>query len=161
MASTELSPVARALGRVPTGLYIVSTRPPDSPPLGFVGSFLMQVGLDPPVVSVAIGKGRDHLAAIRAAGRFGVTILCPESQGCMGTFFRGAPEGGSPFDQLESFDAPGGSPIVAAGLAWLECRLQGEHDAGDHVVVFGVVESGEQQREGDPSVHLRRNGLDC
>ena len=54
-SSDAPSPLARALGRVPTGLYVVSTRAGDRP-LGFVGSFLVQVGLAPPIVCVAVGK---------------------------------------------------------------------------------------------------------
>ena len=30
---------------------------------------------------------------------------------------------------------------------------------GDHVVVFGTVEAGEKLRDGEPSIHLRKNGL--
>jgi flavin reductase (DIM6/NTAB) family NADH-FMN oxidoreductase RutF len=44
-------------------------------------------------------------------------------------------------------------------LAWLECRLTGEHATGDHVIVFGTVEHGGLLRAGDPAVHLRKNGL--
>ena len=52
-----------------------------------------------------------------------------------------------------------GPPIVTGALAWLSCKLTGEHDAGDHVVVFGRVTDAECPRDGDPSIHLRKNGL--
>jgi len=155
----ENSPLALALGRIPTGLYIVSTLTGEGP-LAFVGSFLMQVGFEPPTLSVAVGRSREHLVAIRASGRFGVTILDASSQGLMGPFFKRHEPGRSPFDQLAHRPAPGGSPILEGGLAWLECRVTGEHETGDHVLVFGVVEHGELLRPGDPAIHLRKNGLD-
>ena len=154
----ELSPLALALGRVPTGLYIVATRD-EGNPLGFVGSFLMQVGFDPPTVMVAIGHDRAHLTAIRSSERFAVSILDKESGPVMGHFFKPYPEGESAFDHVEHTDSPGGMPVLTGSLAWLDCRLRGEHDAGDHTVVFGTVEHGELLREGEPSIHVRKNGL--
>jgi len=158
MSSTDLSPLARALGRVPTGLYIVSTRDGDRP-LGFVGSFVMQVGIDPPTVCVAVGKGRDHLAAMRASGRFGLSILDGASSGSMGAFFKKYEGGETAFDHVEHAAAPGGCAVLPGALAWLECEVTGEHEVGDHVVVFGRVTAGELGREGEPSIHLRKNGL--
>lgn len=152
------SPLAQALGRVPTGLYVVSTTR-EGKPLGFVGSFLMQVGLQPPSVCVAIGSGREHLAAVRARGRFAVSILDGASQGLMGAFFKKSEPGQSPYDGLERLTTPGGETVLAGALAWLECALTGEHATGDHVVVFGTVEHGALLRPGDPAVHLRKNGL--
>lgn len=151
--STELSPIALALGRVPTGLYVVTTREAEEP-LGFVGSLLVQVGFEPPTVCVAIGRDRAHLAAVRASGRFAVSILDGQSQGLMSAFFKD-----DAFDRVEHTDSPGGMPVLPGALAWLDCKLSGEHEVGDHVVVFGTVEHAALQREGDPSVHLRRNGL--
>lgn len=156
--STAPPPLALALGRIPTGLYVVTTLL-DGRPLGFVGSFVMQVGFAPPSVSVAVAKGREHLAAIRAQGRFAVSVLDAASQGLMGAFFKKPEAGRSPFDTLEHRASPAGLPILAGALAWLDCRVTGEHGLGDHVVVFGEAEHGELLRAGDPAVHLRKNGL--
>ena len=155
MSNDPASPLAQALGRVPTGLYIVTTRQGDAP-LGFVGSFVMQLGFEPPTMCVAIGKDRDHLAAIRANGRFGLSILDKQSQGLMSAFFK---KDVDPFAELATSDAPGGSPTLDGALAWMECAVTGEYELGDHVVVMGTVEHGAQLRDGDPAVHLRKNGL--
>lgn len=153
------SPLALALGRIPTGLYIVTTLQAGRP-LGFVGSFLMQVGLAPPVVSVAIGQGREHLAAVRTHGRFGISVLDSASQKLMAPFLKRHEPGRSAFDQIEHRPSPVGVPILAGALAWLDCRVSGEHATGDHVVVFGLVEHGDLLRTGDPAVHLRKSGLE-
>ena len=159
MTSPQLSDLARALGRIPTGLYLVATQAPDGP-LGFVASLLVQTGFAPPTLCVAIGRDRDHLAAIRSSGRFGVSILDEGSRDVMGVFFRKYAPGQGPFDQLDVGEAPNGSPVLESALAWLECKLAGEFDAGgDHIVVFGEVTDASLQREGDPHVHLRKNGL--
>jgi flavin reductase (DIM6/NTAB) family NADH-FMN oxidoreductase RutF len=158
MTRDSPSPLAQALGRVPTGLYVVAA-PSPAGPVGFVASFVMQMGIDPPVLAVAVGRTRGPLAALRASGRFGVTVLYPGSKGVMGAFFKKRPSGESPFDELPVQPAPGGSPVLSQGLAWLECRITGEHETADHVVLFGEVESGGLLSEGDPSIHLRKDGL--
>lgn len=151
-------PLALALGRIPTGLYVVTTLR-ENRPLGFVGSFVMQVGLQPPVVSVAVARGREHLEAIRAQGRFALSILDGGSQALMSPFFKRHEPGRSPFDGVEHRSSPGGMPVLAGALAWVECALGGQHELEDHVVLFGTVEHGELLRSGDPAVHLRKNGL--
>lgn len=159
MPQDDLSPIALALGRVPTGLYVVSAMT-DSGPIGFVGSFVMQVGFEPPTLCVAVGKDRAPLEAIRANGRFALSILDAESSKLMGVFFKKYEGGETPFDHVEHASAPdSGPPVLTGALAWLSCKLTGEHSTGDHVVVFGEVTHGECCRSADPSVHLRSNGL--
>jgi flavin reductase (DIM6/NTAB) family NADH-FMN oxidoreductase RutF len=158
MADEPRSSLARALGRIPSGLFIVTTRQEDRP-LGFLASFLMQVGFEPPTVSVAVGKEREHLGAIRDHGAFAVSILDKQSSGVMGAFFRKPEPGTTPFDGLVTREAPSGCLLLPDSLAWLDCRLQGEHAVGDHVVVFGEVSAAELLREGEPSIHLRADGL--
>jgi len=152
------SPLAQALGRVPTGLYLVATRDGEQP-LGFVGSFVMQQGFAPPTLSVAVGKDRDHLAAMRASGRFTISVLDADSTGLMGAFFKKYTGTETAFDHVAHTDSPGGVPVLTEALAWLECEVSGEHETGDHVVVFGKVTAGEQLRDGEPTTHLRKDGL--
>ncbi|MCB9914509.1 MAG: flavin reductase family protein [Planctomycetes bacterium] len=151
-------PPRRRPRRVPTGLYVATTLH-DGRPLGFVASFVMQTGILPPRVCVAVGKDRDHLAAMRATGAFTLSILDAASQGLMGTFFKPAPEGGTHYDGLKTETAPSGVPVLADALAWLDCKVCGEFNGGDHIVVFGEVTAGALQREGDPAIHLRKSGL--
>jgi len=155
--SPNLDSVGAALGRIPSGLFIVTTLTGDGQPLGFLGSFVQQMALDPPTVAVAVGKDRDHLDAIRSSKRFAVSILGEDDKGLMKPFFK-KPEDGSPFDDVETH-APTSAPVLKDALAWIDCRLAGEHDAGDHIVVFGVVESAAKSRDGEPLTHTRKNGL--
>jgi flavin reductase (DIM6/NTAB) family NADH-FMN oxidoreductase RutF len=125
-----------------------------------VASFLMQMGFAPPTLCVAVAKERGPLAPMRASGRFAVSVLDRGSSSLMSAFFRKYPSGESPFDRVAHEKAPSGMPVLTGSLAWLDCKASGEHETGDHVVVFGTVESGKLLREGDPSIHLRKNGLD-
>jgi hypothetical protein len=48
---------ARALGRIPSGLFILTARFEDQS-TGMLASWVQQVSFDPPLVSVAVKKGR-------------------------------------------------------------------------------------------------------
>jgi flavin reductase (DIM6/NTAB) family NADH-FMN oxidoreductase RutF len=158
MSTIETSPLARALGRIPSGLYVVTTLHGDEP-IGFVGSFVMQMGFDPPTVCMAVGKTRTHLADLRECGHFTLSILDKHASGLMSPFFRKLPDGASPFESLRLLPTSVGSPVLADALAWVACRVVGEHATGDHVAVFGHVVEGALLRDGEPTCHLRKNGL--
>ncbi|MBK7878719.1 MAG: flavin reductase family protein [Planctomycetes bacterium] len=158
MPPPEPDPLARALGRIPSGLYIVTTLV-DGQPQGFLASFVMQASLAPPIVSVSVGRDRPILAELRRSGRFAVSILDADSKKSMAAFTRRLGAGESPFDRLQVATTPAGLPVLAEALAWFECRLASEHATGDSVIVFGEVVAGSLTREGEPHVHVRRNGL--
>lgn len=158
MPDPAASPIARALGRIPSGLFVVTTVR-DGRPVGFLGSFVMQMGFAPPTVCVGVAKERAQLADLRRAGRFALSILDPRSRGLMTPFLRKLQGDESPFEGLSLASTRAGSPVLADALAWVDCRITGEHATGDHVVVFGEVTEGALLREGEPSAHLRRNGL--
>lgn len=158
MAASEPSPLARALGRLPSGLFIVSCLRAGEP-VGFLGSLVQELGFDPPTVCLAVAKERAPLADLRAAGRFTLSQLDAASRARMAPFLKRAVAGESPYAGLDLGRAPSGIPYLAEALAWLDCRIVGEHETGDHVALFAVVESGALLREGEPHVHLRRNGL--
>ena len=159
MADPEGSPLARALGRIPSGLFVVSTLR-DGKPVGFLGSFVMQMGFAPPTVCVGVGKSRPQLEDMRRSGRFALSILDSPSRSLMSAFLRKLPAGASPFDGLSVRSAGSGSPVLTEALAWVDCRITGEYETPDHVTVFGEVVEGEILREGPPSMHVRKNGLD-
>ncbi|MFO1011318.1 MAG: flavin reductase family protein [Planctomycetota bacterium] len=158
MPPDELPPLARALGRIPSGLFIVTTVV-DGRPAGFLASFVMQASLTPPIVSVAVGRDRPILADLRRAGAFAVSVLDVESRRAMSAFTRRLGDGETPFDRLALARTPAGLPALAESLAWFECLIVGEQAAGDGVLVLGEVVAGALLREGEPHVHLRKNGL--
>jgi flavin reductase (DIM6/NTAB) family NADH-FMN oxidoreductase RutF len=150
--------VATALGRLPSGLFIVTTRL-QGRPLGFLGSLVQQVGFDPPTVCIAMAKDRAQSSWFAESGTFALSILDEASAGLRSVFLKRLPEGASPFDGLKVGTAASGSPVMLDALAWLDCRIVGRHETGDHAVFFGEVVEAAVLRPGRPHVHLRKNGL--
>ena len=157
---TPLDPtaVSQALGRIPSGLFIVTTRLRGEP-LGFLGSLAQQVGFAPPTVCIAMARDRAQSTWFAESGRFALSILDEASAGLRTVFLKRLPEGRSPFDDLKVGAAASGSPVLLDALAWIDCRIVARHDTADHAVFFGEVEEAQLLRPGRPHVHLRKNGL--
>ena len=157
--SADPDSLVTALGRVSSGLYIVTTGT-GSDATGFLGSWVMQAGFEPPAVTVAVHKDRAVLAPFRESGHFCVSVLAPSSMNLLGHFAKGFAPGEDAFDGLDVATAASGVPYLTGAHAHLSCRLIGEEAWSDHVILCGeVLAGGCDSLEEDPSIHVRKNGL--
>ncbi len=152
-------PVGVALGRIPSGLFVVTWRDGDRD-RGMLASWVMQAGFDPPQLTVAVGRGRDLLVAIEAGAAFVVNVLAESQRSLLGKFGKPGddPFAGVPLDRTAS-----GIATFAESAAWLECRpvgvIAGATAGGDHAVVCGTVVAAGSAGDRQPMVHIRKNGL--
>lgn len=149
---------ARALGTVPSGLFILTTGRGDAA-TGALVSFVQQVGFEPPAVVVAVKAGRPIEALLRDTGRFCLSTLDDSAMVLLRHFAGGFDPGAPAFEGVETALDPEGLPYLTDALAWMSCRVVGESSWSDHVVFCGAVEHGSRRDEAAPMVHVRRNGL--
>ena len=153
--------VAKALGRIPSGLFIMTAAHEDRR-MGMLTSWVQQVGFQPPMVSVAIGKGRPILPLISESRQFALCQL-PEGDRLLMRKFAGSIDPGE--DPFLGFDLvkeqKSVAPILAACLSYVECDVTCHMDVeADHDLFIGTVIGGGMGNVGaDPHVHLRENGL--
>lgn len=146
--------VAAALGRIPSGLFVVSWRDATSDRT-MLASWVMQAGFSPPLVSVAIAASRELLAVLERGSSFAISVLGDSQRPLLSRFGKPVPD---PFEGLAVCRTPAGPTVLADAAAWLECRRVASASHGDHVVVLAeVTAAGGSERE--PLVHVRRNGL--
>jgi flavin reductase (DIM6/NTAB) family NADH-FMN oxidoreductase RutF len=152
--------LAVALGRIPSGLFVVTWREGGAD-RGMLASWVMQAGFEPPLVSVAVGSSRDLLAALAGGAAFVVNVLAESQKGLLGRFGKPPAAGEDPFAGLAVERTADGAAALADAAAWLACRPVAEAVApgGDHVVVVGRVEAARGTTAAEPLVHVRRNGL--
>jgi flavin reductase (DIM6/NTAB) family NADH-FMN oxidoreductase RutF len=157
--------IAAALGRIPSGLFVVAWRETDeSPDRGMLASWVMQGGFSPPMITIAVAPSRDLVAAIDQCRPFVVNILSEQQRPLLAKFGRPAAPGENPFADLAVTRTPSGTAAIADAAAWLECRPVsqtggGGGHGGDHIVVLARVTAAGTGAELPPLVHLRRNGL--
>lgn len=141
----------QTLGHFPTGVTIVTGLGESGPSGLAVGSF-MSVSLAPPLIAVCPGKTSRSWPAIRETGAFCVNILADDQEELCRLF---AISGGDKFDGIGWRLSPAGTPIIDDVLAWIDCELIEEHDAGDHTLVLGRVRALHVERSVEPLVFYR------
>ena len=150
--------IAKALGRIPSGAAVITTRA-GTRRTGLLASWIQQAGFDPPMISVAVKKGRPIEKLLDEAGTFVVNLLGEEHRDAMFKHFAsGFVPGEEAFTGLATKDVPGGVAIETS-IATLSATVYGKHDAGDHWVYLAKVTGADIGEIKQPYVHLRKNGL--
>ncbi len=146
-----------ALGRVPSGLFVLTARS-GGDETGVLTSWVQQCSFEPPQVTVALKQGRDVSAWLTPDALFVLNTLDDTQTDMIAHFGRGFDPGQPAFTDLGVERSPGGLPVLSEALAYLECRVTGRCQAGDHDLVIGRVVGGRMLNEGQPMVHVRKSG---
>ncbi|MCY4068753.1 MAG: flavin reductase family protein [Acidimicrobiaceae bacterium] len=125
----------RVLGCYPTGVTVVTASCPDGPEGLTIGSFT-SVSLDPPLVSFCAGRDSDSWQRMRRVGSFCVNVLS-DRQAELSSAFAGA--SADRFAGVATRSESTGAPVIEGCLAWIDCKLNAMHPAGDHDIVIGEV----------------------
>ncbi len=141
----------QVLGHFATGVTVVTTADGDHP-VGLAVNSFTSVSLDPPLVAFCVARTSTTWPRIRAVGSFCVNILAEDQEELCRAFAGRGPER---FRGVGWRPSQSGAPILAGGLAWLDCIVHVEHDGGDHIMVLGRVREMGVDHEGRPLVFYR------
>ncbi len=152
--------IGKALGRITSGLFILTALDDDATPVAVLVSWVQQAAFEPPSISLALTRDRGGRDVIEKTKRFALAVLPQDDLSLMKKYARGVKPGENPFDGLELTKTTGGLPIPATALAWLECMVTSVCDFGaDHDILLATVVAGEVLREGAGYAHQRKSGL--
>jgi flavin reductase (DIM6/NTAB) family NADH-FMN oxidoreductase RutF len=146
-----------ALGRVPSGLFVLTARCGDLE-TGMLASWVQQCSFEPPRISVALTAARSIASWLTEDAVFALNILEDTQTDMISHFGRGFELGQPAFTGLEVTRLPSGPVILDEALAYLECRVAGRLPAGDHDLFLGEVVGGRMLGDGHPMVHVRKSG---
>jgi 3-hydroxy-9,10-secoandrosta-1,3,5(10)-triene-9,17-dione monooxygenase reductase component len=124
----------RVLGHLPTGVTVITAHGKDGP-VGMAANSVTSVSLDPPLILFCPAKSSTTWPEIRAAERFCVNVMAGHHEEVTRRF---AAKGADRFSGVDHEHRPTG-PALTDAVAWIECELHDEHDAGDHTIVVARV----------------------
>ena len=128
----------------PAGVAVVTTLDTDGTPRGLTTTAVSSVSAEPPLLLVCVDLTSRTLPALRAGGRFVVNFL-REGRSELARLFASKAE--DKFAGVEWRPSATGMPVLEAdALAWAECVTVHEIEPGDHVVLLGQVEDGDERR---------------
>jgi flavin reductase (DIM6/NTAB) family NADH-FMN oxidoreductase RutF len=147
-----------ALGRIPSGLFIVTVRHGEAE-TGMLASWVQQCSFDPPQISVAVRQGREIAAWLTPGAPFVVNVLDDSQTDMLVHFGRGFKLDEPAFTGLAVERSENGAPVLSEALSYLDCRVVTCHAAGDHDLYIVRVVAGRMLDEGHPMVHIRKSGF--
>jgi flavin reductase (DIM6/NTAB) family NADH-FMN oxidoreductase RutF len=156
-ASEPERQLAAALGRIPSGLFILTLQR-NAIETGMLASWVQQCSFTPPQLTVAIQRGRDIGNLLVAGSPFTLNILDDSQTDMIGHFGRGFKLTDKPFTDLEVLRGESNGPVLSEALAFLTCEVVQQINAGDHDLFVSRVVVGRLLSEGHPMVHIRKSG---
>lgn len=125
-----------ALGGYATGVAVVSVLDDEGLPRGVTVNSFNSVSLEPPLISFCIDRAAFSFPCFQKAEHFVVNVLAEQQEELSVRFASPHPDkwDGISYDVWES-----GVPVLPDCLVNLECALNAVHDAGDHIIVIGLV----------------------
>jgi flavin reductase (DIM6/NTAB) family NADH-FMN oxidoreductase RutF len=104
---------------------------------GLTVSSLVSVSLDPPLVSISLGRAASLFEVLDEADGWAVSILADDQEHLAQHFARSVP----PLVQWDGIAVRGDEPRLLQGaVGWLLVRTIERFDAGDHVIFLGATE---------------------
>jgi flavin reductase (DIM6/NTAB) family NADH-FMN oxidoreductase RutF len=123
------------LGHFASGVTIISGVDSDGP-VGFTCQSFYSVSMDPPLVSFSVMKTSTTYPRIRETGSFAVNVLSHHQHDVSSQFAR---KGSDKWAGVSWQPTAAGNPVIHDTLMWLDCEIWAEHEAGDHLIVIGLV----------------------
>ncbi len=157
LSEEEKARIGRGLSRIPSGCAILTARAGDLR-TGMLASWVQQAAMEPPMITVAVKRGRPIERLIDQSRAFVVNLLGEDPKAMFKHFARGFSLEDDAFAGLDAKDIDGGV-VIADRIAWLSARVVARHEAGDHWIYLGQVVAAECDEPRPPYVHVRRNGF--
>lgn len=142
-----------AMARFPTGVTIVTADDEHGRPYGFTASSFCSVSLDPPLVLVCIARSAHSYPVFAGNRQFAISVLRADQSELALRFAR---KSADKFGGGEFVRTPSGSMVLKDPVMALECVTTDQHQAGDHMIMVGRVQSLSLAGSGAPAVYCDR-----
>ena len=152
------TPVSKAIGQIPSGLFIL-TAAYNGSRSGVLVTWVQQCATTPPLVMAALSTGMPVVPLIRDSHSFVLCQIAADDR-LLARMFDSAPlHGDDPFDTLPTTLAPSGAPIPQRSLSWLDCEVVRHSDLESECGLYvGRVRSGGILNGGPPAIRYGDNG---
>lgn len=140
------------LGHYPTGVCVVTGQADGGRAAGLVVGSFTSVSLDPPLVGFFVGNWSISWPLIRKSERFCVNVLGADQLELAHRFSAPADD---KFAGVSHSTSRHGLPVLDGAVAAIECRVEDEREAGDHVMVLGRIIALDILRTADPLLYFR------
>jgi flavin reductase (DIM6/NTAB) family NADH-FMN oxidoreductase RutF len=154
---TTTQAIARALERIPYGLYVVGSLR-DGNPVTMIANWVTQVSFHPPCVAIAVENSSKMRRYIESSNFFCVNILPAGATGTAKAFLKSPEAVHTTIAGKEFSRGKNGTPFLHEASASIECRVRAALPSGDHMLFVGEVVDAAAGGKTDEVLTLRETG---
>jgi flavin reductase (DIM6/NTAB) family NADH-FMN oxidoreductase RutF len=136
--TVDKNELRRVMGHFATGVTVITTCDENGNPFGLTANAVSSVSLVPPLILVCVDKRADTYPYFERSKVFVVNILSDAQESISRRF---ATSGIEKFDGIGYHKNESGCAILDDAVGHVECRIVQAHDAGDHTIYVGEVET--------------------
>lgn len=154
--------IAPVLGRIPSGVFILTAGDGDGQETGMLSSWVQQVSFEPPMFSVAVNEKRYLIDWLKKSPDVVLNYVGETQFDFLKHFGKGFEPDQPAFEGIDIERSTAGIPIIKNVFAYLEGRVTSQMTAGDHVLfLIEIINAGasDQLETEKPMVHIRKNGF--
>jgi flavin reductase (DIM6/NTAB) family NADH-FMN oxidoreductase RutF len=137
------------MGRLPTGVSVITTRGPDGP-VGITVSAVASLSLEPLQLLICVSNHLFTRTAIEEHGRFGVSVLGEGGENLARRFAASRPDKFSGVETIDDY----GVPLLKDAIARVVCDVSEVLAGGDHTIFVGNVRHFEHRQDGRPLLYF-------
>jgi flavin reductase (DIM6/NTAB) family NADH-FMN oxidoreductase RutF len=148
----------RVLWTMPYGLYVLGTRAGERRN-GMTLNWATQVSFDPKLVLVSVERGSVTHGLLVEGRVFALNLVDREDRAIVRKFTKpvdvDVAGGGGTLNGFPFHDGRTGAPILDQAVAFVDCAVHEQHEAGGHTMFVGeVVDAGFQKPEDTPVLRM-------
>lgn len=123
---------------IPQGVFIVTSQA-DGIINGMTAAWVSQVSFKPRLLGVAIAPQRYTYELIQKSKTFCINVLGEDQVDLARLFGFKSGRKVNKFEGISYKHALKGSPVLLSAIAYFECEVTHQYEAGDHIIVVGEV----------------------
>lgn len=143
----------KAMRRWASGVTVV-TASHNNKKHGMTVSSFTSVSLIPPLVTISLMKDSRILDMVTGSNTFALTILSSDQIEISNIFAGQIGDDEDRFDGVETFELATGAPLIAAGLAFFDCKVFDIFDFSSNSLIIGEVIKVKINPAGEPLVYF-------
>lgn len=123
---------------------------------GMTVSSFTSLSLSPAQVLVSLSQNTRTHDLVARSRFFGISVLSIHQQDISDRFAGRMEDEQNRLTGIDTFTLNSGAPMIAGGLAHLDCRVVTTLGSGTHTIFIGEVLAARHAEEGDPLVYFNR-----
>jgi len=154
--------VGQVLGRIPSGVFILTAADAEGRETGMLASWVQQAGFEPPCITVGVNHDRYLNGWLEQNPYVALNLVGDGQFEWLKHFGKGFEPDEDAFSEIERTHTPQGVPVLTGALGYLAGSIIGQVATGDHTVYVVQVESAQLNAdlpELKPMVHIRKDGF--